>query len=340
MGVQMKKIFTSSHLMVFIRITFGIIFVFSGLMKLTDLSTFAQTLGKFKIFTETTLLIAKFSVPIAEIILGFMITANIKTVFSSQAITFMLALFTAVIVSKVFEGEELSCGCFGNLSSGNIDSTTIIRNLVLMSLGISITTYYDRSRNKLKVTFKRSLINTIVLTLIFFLVVQTYIFALQNRELKNRITFLMSDQEVLKEGELIKQFDARAINDNKIEVDFDSTKFQKTIIYLMSVKCEPCKMNTPNWVSLTDKLKKDNVRVFAVAMDSVNNIIRYVKDKKLNYDIYSNPTLEFKNAIKGYVTPQTILVDNKRKVINVWTGILNQIKIAQILSLTGSNRNK
>ena len=70
-------------------------------------------------------------------------------------------------------------------------------------------------------------------------------------------------------------------------------------------------------------------------MDSVNNIIRYVKDKKLNYDIYSNLTLEFKNAIKGYVTPQTILVDNKGRVINVWTGILNQVKIAQILSLTG-----
>ena len=303
-------------------------------MKLTDLSAFAQALDKFKMFTETTLLIAKFSIPIAEIIFGFMIVANIKTVFSSQVITFMLALFTAVIVSKVFEGEELSCGCFGNLSSGNIDSTTIIRNLVLMGLGIMLTTYYERSSNKLKATFKRGLINTIVLTLIFFLVVQTYIFALQNRELKNRITFLVSDQEVLKEGEQIKPFEVRAINNNKIEVDFDSTKFQKTIIYLMSVKCEPCKMNTPNWVGLTDKLRKYNVRIFAVAMDSVGNIVRYMKNKKLNYDIYSNPTLEFKNAIKGYVTPQTILVDNKGRVINVWTGILNQIKIAQILSLT------
>ena len=241
----MKKIFTSSNLMVFIRFLFGIVFIFSGLMKLTDLSAFAQALDKFKMFTETTLLIAKFSIPIAEIIFGFMIVANIKTVFSSQAITFMLALFTAVIVSKVFEGEEISCGCFGNLSSGKIDYTTIIRNLVLMSLGITITTYYDRSINKLKATFKKSLTTTVVLTLIFFLVVQTYIFALQNRELKNRITFLMSDQEVLREGEKIKPFDTRAINDDKIKVDFDSTKFQKTIIYLMSVKCEPCKLIFP-----------------------------------------------------------------------------------------------
>lgn len=331
----MKKIFTSSHLMVFIRILFGIVFIFSGLMKLTDISAFAEALDKFKMFTETTLLIAKFSIPIAEIVFGFMIAANIKTVLSSQVITFMLALFTAVIVSKVFEGEELSCGCFGNLSSGRIDNTTIIRNIVLMSLGISVTTYYDGSSNKSNVTLKRSLINTIVLTLIFFLIVQTYIFALQNRELKNRITFLMNDQEVLKEGEQIKPFEAREINDNKIEIDFDSTRFQKTIIYLMSVKCEPCKMNTPNWVGLTDRLKKENVRIFAVAMDSVGNILDYIKDKKLNYNIYSNPTLEFKNAIKGYVTPQTILIDNKGRVINVWTGILNQIKVAQILSLTG-----
>ena len=66
---------------VLLRIIFGALFVFSGLMKFIDLHAFEIALGKFKLLDESTLPIVKFLVPMIEIILGVVVLFALFTGF-------------------------------------------------------------------------------------------------------------------------------------------------------------------------------------------------------------------------------------------------------------------
>ena len=125
-----------------IRIIFGMVFLYSGIIKFIDLDAFAIALGKFKLLSESQHYILVYTIPIAEILLGLLLILNIKTHMTSQIITFMVALFTAVIIAKIYEGEEISCGCFGNLTEDVIDYKTVLRNFILIMIGISLTSFY------------------------------------------------------------------------------------------------------------------------------------------------------------------------------------------------------
>ena len=132
----MYKIIDINTIASFLRIILGIVFIFSGIIKFIDLNAFEIALGKFKLFNESQHYILVYAIPIAELLLGLFLLLNIKTYSTSQIVTFMVALFTAVIIAKIYEGEEISCGCFGNFTEDIID--------------------YDRSHYYIIISFKRN----------------------------------------------------------------------------------------------------------------------------------------------------------------------------------------
>jgi putative oxidoreductase len=333
-------------ILVILRILFGGIFVFSGIMKLIDINSFAIALGKFKILNPLLVDYFTYSIPAFELLIGIFLILNIKTGLFTQIATLLLSFFTSIIIAKIFEGEEISCGCFGNLTKGNIDYTTVLRNIILIIVGILLTTFYQKNSTKIfsvkvnnyileRKIFLRTAYNTLVFTLLFSLAIQTIIFALQNRELKNRIMLLTTDREVLKPGEIAKTIDAINMDGCKVKLDYDKNK-TKSILYLFSVGCNPCKKNLPNWINITKTLQNKNIIVFGVAMDSVISIKRYAKNNGINFMVYSILEDEFKINYKVFVTPQTILIDKHGKVIKVWQGLLNESSRKEILGMINS----
>ncbi len=345
--VIVKQLISLSRIFIAIRILLASIFVLSGVLKLIDINSFAKALGAFKLLTETQLNIMIYVIPILELVLALGLLAGIKTHWFGNAITLMLLGFTAVLLAKIFEGEEISCNCFGALSSGKIDYTTIIRNLILTLMSITLTAYYSLSESKTaSVTFNvvrsklfSNLYNFLFVGFIFFLVFQSIIFGLQNRELKNRILLITSDQETLKEGEKARTFIAKDLSGSDVEIKYDVADRRNTLFFLMSVKCQPCKTNFRNWINLADYLNDKDMRIVCVAIDSVKEVQRHFENNKPNFDVYSNPSDEFKIAYKGFITPQTILISPGGTVIKAWTSFLNDIKIDQILKQSGIKKN-
>lgn len=324
-----------------LRIIYAAVFVISGFFKLFELNSFAQALGNFKILTPETLPYFLYGIPISEIVLGLALMLNIKPVTVSNLITSMVVGFTALLIIKIVEGEDISCGCFGSMSSGTVDASTFIRNFLLIIGGLLISSYYDLPNQILtKDTPIKELLNQLVpklkqfgtVTLIFSLCFQSVVFALQNRELKRRLIDFVGDKDVLKEGAEIKSFYALTLNGEYVQ-PLDLTENENgLIIYLMKAGCKSCTDNIPNWIKLTDEAVNSNVSVFAVSMDSLQHVVEYMFDKKLNYTVYATPALEFRVDYKGYTTPQTILVNNKRRVINLWTGTLDSLSYMQLIS--------
>ena len=99
---SLARYLNSKTFWILLRIIFGALFVFSGLMKFIDLHAFEIVLGKFKLLNDSTLPIVKFSVPIVEIILGTLLIASVKPIIVTQIITWMLTFFTAVLIAKIF----------------------------------------------------------------------------------------------------------------------------------------------------------------------------------------------------------------------------------------------
>ncbi len=295
MGTNNYKYFISA-IIASLRILFGLIFIFSATIKLIDIDLFRDAINNFNLINESLLEISVFLVPILELLLGLALVLNFKTSIASQLITFMVAFFTAIVVAKIFEGADISCGCFGEFTSDKIDGFTVIRNIILIIWGILLTVYYGNNSIKTKIEkdtkiiskyntsrFLKTLQSTLLVTIFFFLAVQTVIFAIQNRELKTRLSLLLTDKDVLNEGDSVKIFTAMDLEENVHKIDYKTE--EKTLIFILSTKCSPCTKNLPNWTKITEKLENKNIRIFGVALNSLEDVKTYdnENDLKLSY---------------------------------------------------------
>lgn len=318
-----------------LRITFGLIFIFSAYTKFSDLNLFREALISFNLLIDEDLIeISIYLIPLIELILGVAVIINFKTSIACQLIVLMVSLFTAVVIAKIFEGAEISCGCFGELTSSNIDGFTVLRNIVLIFWGIFLTVYYDVKElpNSSNVNFKKitkSLQTVILATIFFLLAVQTVIFAIQNRELKNRLSLLLTDKDVLKEGDSVKTFSIIDIEEKLQKIKYPIRN--KTLIYILSTKCSPCTDNIPNWKLLTKEIKETNTRIIAVSLNSIEDIKLYQAEYNFNFKIYIPKDEKFKIDYKGFITPQTILIDENAIVLKSIQGILREDTLSEII---------
>lgn len=324
-----------------LRVIFGLVFIISGGFKLIELNSFAQALGNYKILTPGTLPYFLYGIPTIEIVLGLLLIIKFKPVEVSSLITFMVAGFTTLLIIKIAEGEDISCGCFGSMSSGAVDESTFIRNFFLIAGGLLLAAYYDLGSGKISTEKPiKDLVKQLTpklkqfgyITLMLFLCFQAIVFALQNRELKRRLVDFVGDKDVLKEGAEIKSFYAYTLKGEYIQ-PLDLVENENgLLIYLMKAGCKSCTDNIPNWIRLTEKALDNNLNVLAVSMDSLSHARDYMRDKEVNYPVFATPALEFRVDYKGYTTPQTILVNNDDRVIHTWSGLLDSLSYAQILT--------
>lgn len=327
----------------YVRIALGAILIFSGIMKFTDLTGFGEAILKFRLLNHLWVPYVKVIIPSIEIGIGIMLITNYKTFFASQAAGWMLAFFTALLIAKIFEGEKISCKCFGSLTSGNIDWSTVLRNLIMMAAAIGITTFYTPktgSAGKSKKTpgfFDRiagkewygNLKKNLAVTLFFFLAVQSIILSLQNAGLKDNLSLLMMNNETIQPGDKAPDIEAAEINGNKTVLNLTTGKY--SLIYIFSTKCEPCKTNLPNWIKLTDLLKDKGINITGIGVNSPEELQKFTTEHKPNFRIISGDNLKFKSDYKAYTTPQTIVIGKDGKFIKSYPGILNSVNIQKLL---------
>lgn len=324
------------HLVLLLKVIFGIVFIFSGATKLIDLNAFAEALVNFKLISNELIEIVKYAVPIFEILLGLGIILNFNSGIPAILASLMLSFFTALIIAKIFEGEEISCGCFGALSSDKLDELSILRNVILISIAIAISTYYENKKTKAEekeegVCKYKTLHLIFIANLIFFLASQSFIFALQNNGLKSRLALLVNDYDILKEGDIVKPFEFRTSNNEIINVNYNEIN-EQTLVFILKPGCSPCKANLPNWKYLIEQINSLKTRIFPISIDEIENTDRYISENSIPFPVYANKTDDFLLNYKAFLTPQTILIDDSGRVVKNWKGILNENAISEILN--------
>jgi len=121
-----------------LRLGIGLLFVYTGVIKLADPSSFATEIHNYQLFPS----IAPFAaaaLPAIEVVLGAALVAGPRAWVRAAALaTFgLMVVFTAAVTSVVARGINISCGCFG-AGSGPVTLLTVLRDVALCAACVAI----------------------------------------------------------------------------------------------------------------------------------------------------------------------------------------------------------
>lgn len=313
-----------------LRILFGILFIFSAATKFFDITAFESSIKKFALVPDYFAGAISYIIPSIELILGSFLIFKIKIELTLQLVIYLLVFFTSVISVTLVEGGDISCGCFGSLSSSNIDLTTVFRNIFLLIWGLLLLIYtfknkYSASanykiKNKIKIFF--------AVNLLFFLIVQNSAFSIRNIELKNRVYWLM-DNDILSEGEQINALKVFNLNEEEQDILFQESSY--TILFIMQYGCHLCKENVSFWNELATKLSGNkSVRIIGISIDDNKTTEKLALEYFTEFELVFNPEEDFRNDLKLFKTPLTLVINKNGLVDKVFKRKLNNVLIQRI----------
>ncbi len=129
---------------VFARFIVGGIFLVSGLAKISDPARFILTLREFRLFPEMIVPLTAVWLPWLELLLGLSVFFGLLHRTSALMLACMNGLFSAAILSVIYRGIVVDCGCFGMLADmlglpDMADMKAVVRNSIFICLCLLIS---------------------------------------------------------------------------------------------------------------------------------------------------------------------------------------------------------
>jgi len=306
------------------RILFGLLFLISAYTKLIDLPEFQKAIVKFAIIPDSFSVIISYSIPLIEVLLGLQLIFNFFVIVNLQLSIYLLTLFTSVIIIKLLEGgDEISCGCFGALSSGTIDFYTVLRNIILLIWALLILFFKIKENEKIKssgIHLKNKFIAIIATSSFILLLTLTIALAIRNFELKNRI-YVLIEENNLNKGDLVNPFDTFKLDGSVENINY--CDFRKTILFIMKYGCKTCVNNTKVWNDIFERFNCDSILILGVSVDNIATTKKLLNEYKPKFPIVFNSTNEFNENFKLFQLPVTIIINSEGRIDNIWKGFIN-----------------
>ena len=100
------------HAIALLRIMLGGVFVFASLGKIADPHAFASSIAGYRILEGDATLHIATVIPWIELLSGCGLIAGVFIRGSSSLVLLMLVIFSAAVVSALWRGLDISCGCY------------------------------------------------------------------------------------------------------------------------------------------------------------------------------------------------------------------------------------
>ena len=120
-----------------LRLAFGALFIFSGVMKLKDPIFFADVVRNYQLIGDPMAPAMALFVPWIEIFAGIAVMLDRFVRGGSFLLTASLVVFTMAIAVSWMRGLDITCGCFGQNEELNYP-VKLMQNFVLLAIGIAI----------------------------------------------------------------------------------------------------------------------------------------------------------------------------------------------------------
>jgi putative oxidoreductase len=126
-----KNLHRKNLLFLILRLFFGVLFLYSGFVKITEPVVFAESIGNYQILSIWLSHWGAVLIPALEMVLGFMLLLGLwikETVIFTAG---LFVIFDIMIIQAAVRGLNISCGCFSVSQNGLIDLWKIIENSIL-----------------------------------------------------------------------------------------------------------------------------------------------------------------------------------------------------------------
>jgi putative oxidoreductase len=136
----------SGHVLhLLLRVVFGAVFLYAGYTKGRDPSAFVSDLRGFRVFPEIMVLPLGAYVPFLEILVGCALIFGFWYSGALLLAACLLIMFDAVIVSAMWRGIDIVCGCFGHGMNTSIGMALLRDCGLLVILGLLTWLFVKRS---------------------------------------------------------------------------------------------------------------------------------------------------------------------------------------------------
>ena len=131
---NMRGVFLSRGLQLFIRVAVGIVFIYAGIAKLLDPGAFAKTVSHYNIVPNFLLVPFAAGLPALELLAGLGLMMNVRG--SLVVILVLLVIFSLVLGYGIFSGMDVDCGCFSpeEISTRNGLKNALFRDLLMIAV--------------------------------------------------------------------------------------------------------------------------------------------------------------------------------------------------------------
>jgi hypothetical protein len=124
-----------------VRLLLGGILIYASTTKIGHAEEFAVALANYRVIPSVLILLGSLIVPWLELILGVLLITGAWRSTASFLTALLFLVFTLAVTQALVRGIDISCGCFDLTGTEEkIGSLTILRNLVLFLLSLSIMT--------------------------------------------------------------------------------------------------------------------------------------------------------------------------------------------------------
>lgn len=113
---QKSRIKLSWWLELFCRLVIGVVFIWSGLLKIIDPIGFARDILNYRLFSEKWALWIAIILPWLELLIGLLLIIGILRIGSSFLAFSLFSMFIVLIIVTIIRGINTNCGCFGDFS--------------------------------------------------------------------------------------------------------------------------------------------------------------------------------------------------------------------------------
>jgi putative oxidoreductase len=126
------------YLYVVIRIGLGLVFVYAGILKISNPTAFAGSVAAYKILPYGLNYLVAAVLPWVETICGLLLVVGYRARAAAFIIVAMNLVFMAALASTIVRGLDIDCGCFRQGGEKTPAWMAILRDVLFLAAAIFV----------------------------------------------------------------------------------------------------------------------------------------------------------------------------------------------------------